>query len=118
MALKLLHTGLVQDEYFRVNFRRELKELRRQHHPHVLTFLGAGEWDDGRLYLATEYCDRGGLDTLLADEGVAMDLALVLRLGSEIAEVRCWKGDPGKGHWRKRERLGWWKEMATRDRSE
>ena len=88
VAIKLLHIGLVEDQYFRVNFRRELKELRSQHHAHVLSFIGAGEWEDGRLFLATEYCEKGDLCQLLANKSVELHFGDVHRFAVEIADVR------------------------------
>ncbi len=61
VAVKLLHAGAVQAE----RFEREASVLARLDHGNVVRVLAGGRSADGRLFLALEYVDGGGLESYL-----------------------------------------------------
>ena len=68
VALKVIATGLADDEGARRRFAREARLAVRVVHPHVVSVLDAGE-DRGTLFMAMELVDGVDLATLLATEG-------------------------------------------------
>lgn len=66
VAVKFLRTSLLFSEESTIGFQRELKQLRSLRHSNILSFLGAGEWTDRRLFLVTEFCALGSLQSVLA----------------------------------------------------
>jgi tetratricopeptide (TPR) repeat protein/tRNA A-37 threonylcarbamoyl transferase component Bud32 len=64
VAVKLLHAGAAGDLQTE-RFEREAAVLARLDHPNVVRVLAGGKSEDGRLFLALEYVEGGGLDTYL-----------------------------------------------------
>lgn len=87
VAIKRLHSSLHGDVYFQKNFQRELRELQALNNVHVLSFYGAGLCNDGRLFLATEYCERGSLEGVLLDHDVPWGRARAMTCAMQCAMV-------------------------------
>lgn len=54
VALKIMHSGLGDDDDFAARFVREARSAARLSHPHVVGVFDQGD-DDGTLFLAMEY---------------------------------------------------------------
>lgn len=67
-AIKLLRPSLASDQRFRSHFEREMAVLGQLDHPNLLQAYDAG-FDEGRLFLATEYIEGRPLDAVIRDEG-------------------------------------------------
>jgi formylglycine-generating enzyme required for sulfatase activity len=66
VALKTMKPAFAQSPQSRERFRREAAVVAKLTHPSIVTVFTAGE-QDGVLYLAMDYVDGSGLDTLIAD---------------------------------------------------
>jgi len=92
VALKMLRSTEAQDSDLRRRFAREARAVRGLSHPHIVTFLDAGETGDGLLYLVTEFVEGESLRSALLREGalregraleVARQMALALSAAHE-----------------------------------
>ncbi len=97
VALKMLINHRHFGSTLKSSFHREMQQLQTLHHPNLVALLGAGEWRDGdenrrsgigtgRFFLLMELCDRGSLDTVLANAQVDLDLGTALRCASQVAQ--------------------------------
>eukprot|EP00048_Salpingoeca_helianthica_P004160 m.74344 g.74344 ORF g.74344 m.74344 type:complete len:1330 (-) comp13083_c0_seq2:41-4030(-) len=86
--------------YTNASFQRELKELRANRHPNILTFLGAGETDVQSLglFLVTEFCDRGSLFDVLADESIEVTWPIAHNFTLQSAEGMRFLHTHGRVH--------------------
>ena len=66
-ALKVMHTGLGDDEDFAGRFVREARSAAKLSHPHVVGVFDQGD-DDGTLFLAMEYIPGHTLRDLIRKE--------------------------------------------------
>jgi beta-lactam-binding protein with PASTA domain len=66
-ALKVMHTGLGDDEEFAARFVREARHAARLSHPHVVAIFDQGD-DDGTVFLAMEYIPGHTLRDLVRKE--------------------------------------------------
>ncbi len=66
-ALKIMHTGLGDDDDFAARFVREARSAAKLSHPHVVAVFDQGD-DDGTLFLAMEYIPGHTLRDLIRKE--------------------------------------------------
>ena len=66
-ALKVMHSGLGDDDDFAARFVREARSAARLSHPHVVGVFDQGD-DDGTLFLAMEYIPGHTLRDLIRKE--------------------------------------------------
>lgn len=66
-ALKIMHTGLGDDEEFAARFVREARSAAKLSHPHVVGVFDQGD-DHGTLFLAMEYIPGHTLRDLIRKE--------------------------------------------------
>jgi len=66
-ALKVMHTGLGDDEEFAARFVREARHAARLSHPNVVSVFDQGD-DDGTIFLAMEYIPGHTLRDLIRKE--------------------------------------------------
>ena len=66
-ALKIMHSGLGDDDEFAARFVREARSAARLSHPHVVGVFDQGD-DDGTLFLAMEYIPGHTLRDLIRKE--------------------------------------------------
>ena len=86
-ALKVMHTGLGDDEDFAGRFVREARSAAKLSHPHVVGVFDQGD-DDGTLFLAMEYIPGHTLRDVIRKESPmapAKALALVEPVLSALA---------------------------------
>ncbi len=85
VALKVLDPLLLRDPAWTSRFRREARAVARLSHPHIVTIFEVGE-AEGRLFLAMQLVEGGGLDSLLQRRGV-LPWAEVQQHLSQIADA-------------------------------
>lgn len=68
------------------NVRKELKAMRDLRHDNINPFIGANA-DPGNVYVFTEYCTRGSLQDILANEDVKLDQIMIASLVFDIIKV-------------------------------
>ena len=68
VALKVLDPLLMRDEHWVARFHDEARAVARLRHPRIVTIHEIGE-GGGRLYIAMELIEGGGLDRLIAERG-------------------------------------------------
>ncbi len=86
-ALKIMHSGLGDDDDFAGRFVREARSAARLSHPHVVGVFDQGD-DDGTLFLAMEYIPGHTLRDLMRKEAPmapAKALALIDPVLSALA---------------------------------
>ncbi|MGH3370946.1 MAG: Stk1 family PASTA domain-containing Ser/Thr kinase [Nocardioidaceae bacterium] len=66
-ALKIMHTGLGDDEEFAARFVREVRSAAKLSHPHVVSVFDQGD-DHGTVFLAMEYIPGHTLRDLIRKE--------------------------------------------------
>jgi tRNA A-37 threonylcarbamoyl transferase component Bud32 len=69
VALKVLRRPYADDEDFVERFRREAQHAAALSHPHIVSFYGRGETEDGTHYMAMEYVPGGSLMARISQEG-------------------------------------------------
>jgi serine/threonine protein kinase len=84
VALKLIREDLGNDEVFRRRFDREARVSQRITNPHVVPILGSGE-HNGMPYLLQRFIRGGSLEQML-DREVRLELAVALRMCTEVAD--------------------------------
>ncbi len=86
VALKLMHSFLVEDEVAHARFLREGEFLARLRHPNIVEVYEVGCLEDGRVFLAMELVTGPTLKRLLAIEG-PMPPGRVLGFVKQIAQA-------------------------------
>ncbi len=97
VALKVLLPDAVVDEGLRELFLRETRVLRALRHRNIVGVLDAGA-DEGRLYLALEYCARGSAEALRQQRGGRLPLDVALRLADDVLEGLAYAHQRGFVH--------------------
>jgi eukaryotic-like serine/threonine-protein kinase len=69
VALKVLRRPYADDEDFVKRFKREAQYAAALSHPHIVSFYGRGETEDGTHYIAMEYVPGGSLKARISQEG-------------------------------------------------
>jgi serine/threonine protein kinase len=69
VTLRILNSGLSEDEVFRSRFIRHARLLGRLDHPAIIRTIDTGQ-SEGRLYIATETANGETLDQILKRTGV------------------------------------------------
>jgi serine/threonine protein kinase len=59
-AIKVIHSGLANDENFRNRFRREVEALQSHQSPNIANYIDSN-FDEGECWLATDYVDGPSL---------------------------------------------------------
>jgi Protein kinase domain/Protein of unknown function (DUF1583) len=83
VAIKLLAPQWSADALARRRFTREAQAAAAVSHPHVVTIHAVNEWR-GRPYLVMEYINGSSLQHRI-DESGPLELAEILRIGSQVA---------------------------------
>lgn len=85
VVLKILHGQYTRDEEFLRRFRSEAQQAASLSHPRVVTIHEFGQFEDGKLFIATEYAAGKTLRELL-QEGL-LPVGQAVALGIQIAEA-------------------------------
>jgi serine/threonine protein kinase len=83
VALKVLATGMAEDDRFRERLLRESRLAASLDHPNVIPIYEAGE-QGGRLFIAMRYARGGDLKALLRPGG-ALEPARALGIAEQLA---------------------------------
>ncbi len=86
VAIKVIAAELASDKDFRERFGRETEIAAQIEHPHVIPLYGAGETDDGQLYIVMRYIEGINMAELIAQR-VRLDPRLAAQLVSQIASA-------------------------------
>lgn len=86
VAVKLMASCLVADQYALGRFRREAELLSRLHHPHIVQVLDFDTTADGEPYLVMELLQGEPLDRRLMRQRV-LPLSHVVRLVAQLASA-------------------------------
>lgn len=68
VAVKILSPGLMEDAKLLSRFEREMKILKRLHHPNIVRYYGGGTENNQRYY-AMQFIDGGSLQDMLRQRG-------------------------------------------------
>lgn len=98
VAIKLMHREIASDSDQLERFRREARAVAQLNHPHIVTVIDAGEWDEhderhglqvievGTPYIVLEYVEGETLKELIRREA-PLDVPTTLAYGIEIARA-------------------------------
>ena len=87
VAIKVPHVRLLADPRFRERFEREIKQLMRLEHPHVVRILASGEHDD-LPFCVLQYLAGGSLEDRIArGTGRQTELEVLGWLGTVAATL-------------------------------
>ncbi len=95
-AVKLLASGLAQEEDFRIRFEAEIEALRKLNHPNIVRLFGFGE-QDGHLFYAMELVDGSSLEEELR-RGRRFEWREVTRIGIDTCRALRHAHDRGIIH--------------------
>lgn len=84
VAIKVLPPLSLASDATGQRFRREAQTAANLHHPHIVPVFGTGD-DSGFHYIAMQWIDGRGLDTVLRE--TRLEPRLVARLGIQAAEA-------------------------------
>lgn len=85
VAIKLLPADYAADEERRNRFLQEARHASALNHPHVCVIYEVGETEDNRPYIAMEYIEGQGLDTLVKHDPLPIDV--VIGIGIQVADA-------------------------------
>ena len=86
VAIKVIAAELARDRDFRERFARETEIAAQIEHPHVIPLYGAGETEDGQLYIVMRYIEGINMAELIVQRG-RLDERLAAQLVSQIASA-------------------------------
>ncbi|MBP5319977.1 MAG: protein kinase [Kiritimatiellae bacterium] len=96
IAVKVMLKSLGDDPQFVESFQREAQAAAKLNHPHIAQIYSFGQ-EKGQPYIAMELVDGGSLEKMIKERG-ALDPALVIHVGLEIAEGLAVAADAGLVH--------------------
>lgn len=96
IALKVLHRSLVSDLRAVKRFQAEASHTSQLSSPHTIFTEDYGFTDDGRPFMAMDFVEGRGLNTILDDETI--DLARGLKILIQIADGLAHAHDQGLVH--------------------
>ncbi len=85
VAIKTIHSTLVNDEDRRARFEREALILSKLEHPNIVAIYDYGRWRQ-QTYIAMQYLQGESLEDLLGREG-PLPLVESVRIASEICDA-------------------------------
>ncbi|OGH55976.1 MAG: hypothetical protein A3G34_04750 [Candidatus Lindowbacteria bacterium RIFCSPLOWO2_12_FULL_62_27] len=97
VALKILPEHLSRNERFRERFSRECASLRRLSHPGIPQLYDEGE-SEGHRYLAMEFIDAEGLDSLMSRHAGPLPPELAARILRDTADILAYAHRQGVIH--------------------
>ncbi len=98
VAIKLMHREIASDSDQLERFRREARAVAQLNHPHIVTVIDAGEWEEhderhgsqvievGTPYIVLEHVEGETLKELIRREA-PLDVPTALAYGIEIARA-------------------------------
>ena len=86
VAIKVIAAELASDRDFRERFGRETEIAAQIEHPHVIPLYGAGETDDGQLYIVMRYIEGINMAELITQRG-RLEPRLAAQLVSQVASA-------------------------------
>ncbi len=86
VAIKVIAAELASDRDFRERFGRETEIAAQIEHPHVIPLYGAGETEDGQLYIVMRYIEGINMAELITQRG-RLEPRLAAQLVSQIASA-------------------------------
>ena len=86
VAIKVIAAELARDKDFRERFERETEIAAQIEHPHVIPLYGAGETEDGQLFIVMRYIEGINMAELITQRG-RLDERLAAQLVSQIASA-------------------------------
>ena len=86
VVVKVPHVRFLGEAGFRRRFTREITELVRLEHPHIVRILAQGEHDSVPFFVL-QFLGGGSLETRLAEVGAAIDVRTALPWFRRIAET-------------------------------
>ena len=86
VALKVLRRPYAEDEDFVERFRREAQHTAALSHPHIVSFYGRGETEDGTPYMSMEYVPGGSLMARISQEG-SLTPGTAATVASQVADA-------------------------------
>lgn len=81
VAIKTLHSHLSNDASVLARFHRECGTVSGLEHPNTIKFYDFGTEQDGTLYIAMEFIDGQGLDSIIEEDGPLLPARVVKILG-------------------------------------
>lgn len=89
VVIKVLLQASLRDAYVVRKFRQEVEALARIDHPGVVSVLGAGKLDDGKLYLVMQYVSGRTLRSEISSEGMDFERAALIlqQIGAALEDV-------------------------------
>jgi serine/threonine protein kinase len=96
VAVKLIRTGGNELGHKALQaLQAEVAILSQLRHPNVVLYLGAGTRPPS-LFVVTEWCERGSLNTLIYDESLPISASARSRLALHAAQGMCYLHSPRK----------------------
>lgn len=96
-ALKVVRKSDLTDSLAQLSIRRETTALRRFRHPNIIRFHHAFE-DVHFIYVATEYCSRGDLMTLLRRTSLGLPELDSLKIMRQVFQALAYLHSYGVSH--------------------
>ncbi len=97
VAIKVLRTGLADDDEFRARFQREATAVAALRHPNIVQLYDFGRLGD-RYYMVMEYIDGGSLRERLLGEGRRLPLPDVVAIVRGVAAALDYAHERGIIH--------------------
>ena len=86
VAIKFLSRKFVDDEGIVQRFLNEARSYCRVNHPNAVTLLEYGQYEDGTLYIITEFIEGMNLSETMKEKG-PLEFTTVLAVALQLCEV-------------------------------